>query len=65
MRYELYYWPGIQGRGEFVRLALEEGDAAVSRHGAACGGPRAQAWPPCCDCWTGSVWHMPRSRRHS
>lgn len=27
MRYELYYWPGIQGRGEFVRLALEEGAA--------------------------------------
>ena len=24
MRYELYYWSGIQGRGEFVRLALEE-----------------------------------------
>jgi len=24
MRYELYYWPGIQGRGEFVRLALED-----------------------------------------
>ncbi|HET6493195.1 MAG TPA: glutathione S-transferase [Burkholderiales bacterium] len=23
MRYELYYWPEIQGRGEFVRLALE------------------------------------------
>jgi glutathione S-transferase len=23
MRYELYYWDGIQGRGEFVRLALE------------------------------------------
>jgi glutathione S-transferase len=23
MPYELYYWPGIQGRGEFVRLALE------------------------------------------
>lgn len=23
MRYDLYYWPGIQGRGEFVRLALE------------------------------------------
>ncbi|MDB5748897.1 MAG: Glutathione S-transferase [Massilia sp.] len=22
--YELFYWPGIQGRGEFVRLALEE-----------------------------------------
>jgi hypothetical protein len=27
MRYELYYWPAIQGRGEFVRLALEEGGA--------------------------------------
>jgi glutathione S-transferase len=27
MRYELYYWPQIQGRGEFVRLALEEADA--------------------------------------
>jgi glutathione S-transferase len=24
MRYELYYWAEIQGRGEFVRLALEE-----------------------------------------
>jgi glutathione S-transferase len=27
MQYELFYWPGIQGRGEFVRLALEEGGA--------------------------------------
>ena len=27
MRYELYYWPGIQGRGEYVRLALEEAAA--------------------------------------
>jgi glutathione S-transferase len=27
MNYELYYWPGIQGRAEFVRLALEEGAA--------------------------------------
>jgi len=26
MTYELYYWPGIQGRGEFVRLALEYAD---------------------------------------
>jgi glutathione S-transferase len=25
--YELYYWPGIQGRAEFIRLALEEGGA--------------------------------------
>jgi glutathione S-transferase len=27
MRYELYYWPGIQGRGEYVRLALEDAAA--------------------------------------
>jgi glutathione S-transferase len=27
MRYELYYWPDIQGRGEFVRLALEQAGA--------------------------------------
>jgi glutathione S-transferase len=27
MRYQLYYWTGIQGRGEFVRLALEDADA--------------------------------------
>jgi Glutathione S-transferase len=27
MTYELYYWDGIQGRGEFVRLALEEAGA--------------------------------------
>jgi glutathione S-transferase len=24
MRYQLYYWPDIQGRGEYVRLALED-----------------------------------------
>jgi glutathione S-transferase len=28
MTYRLYYWPGIQGRGEFVRLLLEEAGAA-------------------------------------
>jgi glutathione S-transferase len=27
MRYELYYQPSIQGRGEFIRLALEEAGA--------------------------------------
>jgi glutathione S-transferase len=35
MAYELYYWPTIQGRGEFVRLALEEAGAVyvdVARH---------------------------------
>ena len=30
MRYQLYYWPGIQGRGEYVRLALEEAGAEYS-----------------------------------
>jgi glutathione S-transferase len=51
MRYELYYWPGIQGRGEYVRLALEEagadyvdvargerGMAAMMKMMEACGG---------------------------
>ncbi len=27
MIYQLYYWPTIQGRGEFVRLALEQAGA--------------------------------------
>jgi glutathione S-transferase len=30
MRYELFYWPMIQGRGEYVRLALEEAGADYS-----------------------------------
>ena len=38
MPYELYYWPSIQGRGEFVRLALEEARAdyvdVAREHGA-------------------------------
>ena len=38
MPYELYYWPGIQGRGEFVRLALEAARApyidVAREHGA-------------------------------
>ena len=34
--YELYYWPGIQGRGEFVRLALE---AAGARYADVARGP--------------------------
>ena len=28
MPYELYYWDGLQGRGEFVRLTLEEAGVA-------------------------------------
>ena len=38
MTYKLYYWPGSQGRGEFVRLALEDAGAPyedVVRSGAA------------------------------
>ncbi len=27
VHYELYYWPGIPGRGEFIRLAFEEAGA--------------------------------------
>jgi glutathione S-transferase len=27
MHYQLYYWTGLQGRGEFVRLALEDAGA--------------------------------------
>ncbi|MFM9967483.1 MAG: glutathione S-transferase [Burkholderiales bacterium] len=41
MAYELFYWPGIQGRGEFVRLALEDAGAAyvdVARQSEAEGG---------------------------
>lgn len=40
MRYELYYWPEIQGRGEFIRLALEDARADyidVARTGAGVG----------------------------
>jgi glutathione S-transferase len=45
MRYELYYWPSNQGRGEFVRLALEEAGADYADVGrlpeADGGGPAA------------------------
>jgi glutathione S-transferase len=36
MKYALYYWPSIQGRGEYVRLALEDAAAGyddVARRG--------------------------------
>lgn len=41
MRYELYYWPSIQGRGEFVRLALEDAGAAYVDVARARGGMQA------------------------
>jgi glutathione S-transferase len=40
-RYQLFYWPGLQGRGELIRLALEEAGADyvdVARLPAAEGG---------------------------
>ena len=37
MRYQLFYWPEIQGRGEFVRLALEDAGATYDD-------VSAQAW---------------------
>ena len=38
MRYELFYWPQIQGRGEFVRLSLEEAGADYADVGRGKGG---------------------------
>jgi glutathione S-transferase len=43
MPYELYYWAGIQGRGEFVRLALEEAAADYVDVARAPGGDSALA----------------------
>jgi glutathione S-transferase len=40
-RYELYYWPTIQGRGEFVRLALEDAGAQYVDVARRPGGMRA------------------------
>jgi len=37
-RYQLFYWPGIQGRGEFVRLALEDAGAAYDHVARGSGG---------------------------
>jgi glutathione S-transferase len=39
--HELFYWPGIQGRGEFVRLALEDAGAAYDDVGRRRGGVAA------------------------
>ena len=40
MTYELYYWPQIQGRGELVRLALEDAGAAYADVARRPGGER-------------------------
>jgi len=50
MRYELHYWPGIQGRGEFVRLALEDAGAKyrdVWRESDRLSLPHEAFAPPC------------------
>jgi glutathione S-transferase len=49
MRYELFYWPTIQGRGEFVRLALEQAgaeyvDVAREPEKAGMGEPALMRW---------------------
>ena len=41
MRYQLYYWPTIQGRGEYVRLALEDAGAAYGDVARGSGGTGA------------------------
>ena len=40
-RYELLYWPGIQGRGEFVRLAFEDAGVPYEDVGRQPGGEAA------------------------
>ena len=49
MRYELFYWPSIQGRGEFIRLALEQAgaeyiDVAREPEAAGMGVPALMRW---------------------
>ena len=41
MPYELHYWPMIQGRGEFIRLALEAAGAKYVDVAREAGGMRA------------------------
>src|ERR1700704_2615243 len=43
MRYQLYYWPTIQGRGEYVRLALEDAGAEYDDVARAPGGMAAMS----------------------
>jgi glutathione S-transferase len=50
--YQLHYWPTIQGRGEFVRLALEAAGAAyvdVAREASSQGGGEAALGQRLCD----------------
>jgi glutathione S-transferase len=38
MKYELFYWPEIQGRGELIRLALEDAGATYADVARSAGG---------------------------
>jgi glutathione S-transferase len=64
MAYEFYYWPSIQGRGEFVRLALEESGADyidVARGPESESGGEAASWL----FWSETTSPIRRSRRRS
>ena len=64
MAYEFYYWPGIQGRGEFVRLALEEAGATISTSPASLK-VKAAARRPSWLFWSATISPIRRSRRLS
>ena len=64
MTYELHYWPTIQGRGEFVRLALEAAGAPyidVARGSESSG----QGVPAMLRTLETASWRTRRSRRRS
>jgi len=44
MTYELYYWGGLPGRGEFARLALEEAGADYTDSAQGGGGDMMRLW---------------------
>lgn len=53
MTYDLWYWDGIPGRGEFVRLALEAGGIPYRERAREPGGDE-DAWSRTC-CPTAST----------
>ena len=61
MAYELYYWPEIQGRGEFVRLALEDANLQASASKVACDDRSVMAAPN----YQGVIMCSCRHRLHS
>ena len=54
MMYELYYWPTIQGRGEFVRLALEEAARPIAMWRES--RVEAPVWRRSCTFYRGEPW---------